>query len=237
MIEAELKALVRRPGAVLRHLEGGYGPGRAEVYRDTSYDTPGGELLDGDRELRIREIEGADGSRRALLTYKGPRVDGPSGSKPEHETAVADAGAAHGIARGLGYLPRLAFEKRCRNYAVERDGRRGLGRAGPGAGRCARADGRARHRGRRLHPRALHGRGGGPARCGGWGPDGAVSCGPAGFRWAGCCSSGCGAWDCRASDRRASGCRVFRRPGVRGGSVAGAPCLPASGRGRTAVLG
>ncbi|MFE2410748.1 class IV adenylate cyclase [Kitasatospora sp. NPDC059408] len=94
------------------------------MYRDTSYDTPGGELLDGDRELRIREIEGADGSRRALLTYKSPRVDGPSGSKPEHETAVADAGAAHGIARGLGYLPRLAFEKRCRNYAVERDGRR-----------------------------------------------------------------------------------------------------------------
>ncbi|MFF3109449.1 CYTH domain-containing protein [Kitasatospora sp. NPDC057904] len=42
------------------------------MYRDTSYDTPGGELLDGDRELRIREIEGADGSRRALLTYKGP---------------------------------------------------------------------------------------------------------------------------------------------------------------------
>ncbi|MQS14988.1 CYTH domain-containing protein [Streptomyces kaniharaensis] len=126
MIEAELKAVVRQSGALLRRLEGRYGPGRAEVYRDTYYDAPGGELLDGDRELRIREVEGADGSRRTLLTYKDARVDEASGSKPEYETVVADAGAAHGIVRGLGYLPRLAFEKRCRNYAVERAGRRFL---------------------------------------------------------------------------------------------------------------
>ncbi|MFI8456169.1 class IV adenylate cyclase [Kitasatospora sp. NPDC085464] len=126
MIEAELKALVRQPGVLLRHLEGLHGPGRAEVYRDTYYDLPDGSLLAADRELRIREIESSDGGRRALLTHKGARVDDESGSKPEHETAVADAGAAHAILRGLGYLPRLAFEKHCRNYTLERDGRRFL---------------------------------------------------------------------------------------------------------------
>ncbi|MER7754545.1 CYTH domain-containing protein [Kitasatospora sp. NPDC097643] len=126
MIEAELKARVREPGAVLRRLESACGPGRAEVYRDTYYDAPDGRLLGGDRELRIREVVSADGSRRALLTYKEARVDQASGSKPEHETAVADAEAAHAIVRGLGLAPRLVFEKRCRNYQLEREGWRFL---------------------------------------------------------------------------------------------------------------
>ncbi|GAB7188064.1 class IV adenylate cyclase [Kitasatospora sp. Ki12] len=126
MIEAELKALARQPGVLLRRLEGTHGPGRAEVYRDTYYDLPDGSLLGTDRELRVREIEDADGGRRALLTYKGARVDEASGSKPEHETAVADAGAAHAIVRALGYRARLSFEKHCRNYRLERGGRRFL---------------------------------------------------------------------------------------------------------------
>ncbi|MFH8385195.1 class IV adenylate cyclase [Kitasatospora sp. NPDC018058] len=123
MIEAELKALVRQPSLMLRTLEGTYGPGRAEVYRDTYYDLPDGSLLAADRELRIRDIESVDGTRRTLLTYKDPRVDRASAAKPEHETAVADAEAAHAIVRGLGYRVRLAYQKHCRNYVWEREGR------------------------------------------------------------------------------------------------------------------
>ncbi|MFB7476784.1 class IV adenylate cyclase [Kitasatospora sp. NPDC056184] len=126
MIEAELKALLREPDAVLRRLEDAYGPGRVEVYRDTYYDTPDGQLAAYDRELRIREVAGADGGRTVLLTYKGARVDEASGSKPEHETWVADGEAAHAIVRGLGHRPGLVFEKRCRTYAFEREGRRVL---------------------------------------------------------------------------------------------------------------
>ncbi|MFB6892364.1 CYTH domain-containing protein, partial [Kitasatospora sp. NPDC056327] len=85
--------MVREPGAVLRRLEGGYGPGRAEVCRDTYCDTPDGRPGSGDRESRIREATGADGSRTVLLTYKGARVDGESGSKPEHGTRAAEARA------------------------------------------------------------------------------------------------------------------------------------------------
>ncbi len=96
------------------------------MYRDTYYDTPDGQLTDSNGELRIREVTGADGGRTVLLTYKSARVDEASGSKPEHETRVADAEAAHAIVRGLGEVPRLAFEKRCRNYAFAYTGRRML---------------------------------------------------------------------------------------------------------------
>ncbi|GAA1404948.1 hypothetical protein GCM10009639_51380 [Kitasatospora putterlickiae] len=44
MIEAELKSVVREPGALPRRLEDAYGPGRAEVHRNTCHDTPGGQL-------------------------------------------------------------------------------------------------------------------------------------------------------------------------------------------------
>ncbi len=60
MIEAELKAVVRDPEAVMSRLEDAHGPGQTEVYQDTYYDTPTGVLADGDRELRIRTVHAAD---------------------------------------------------------------------------------------------------------------------------------------------------------------------------------
>ncbi|MFE7192354.1 CYTH domain-containing protein [Kitasatospora sp. NPDC057541] len=71
MIEAELKAVVREPDTVLRRLEDAYGPGRAEVYRDTYYDTAGGRLSATDRELRIRELPAALAAVRAVLAGLG----------------------------------------------------------------------------------------------------------------------------------------------------------------------
>ncbi|WP_030061745.1 class IV adenylate cyclase [Streptomyces novaecaesareae] len=124
-IEAELKAVVRNPEHVLARLEELYGAGRAEVYRDTYYDAPDGSLTGTDRELRIRTVHGPDDTR-TVLTYKGARVDEASGSKWEAETRVEDSEAAHEIIRGIGFTPRIRFEKRCRNYAFERDGWRFL---------------------------------------------------------------------------------------------------------------
>ncbi|MFI9361917.1 class IV adenylate cyclase [Kitasatospora sp. NPDC053057] len=122
-IEAEFKAVVRDPEGVLKQLEQQYGVGRAEVYRDTYYDAPDGGLMGADRELRIRTVHGPEDTR-TVLTYKGARVDEASGSKPEAETRVEDADAMHEIVRGLGFVPRIAFEKRCRNYSFQRDGQR-----------------------------------------------------------------------------------------------------------------
>lgn len=121
-IEAELKAVVRDPEGVMGRLEEAYGPGRPEVYQDTYYDTPTGTLDGGDRELRIRTVHAPDDTR-TVLTYKGARVDAASGSKPEAQTRVEDAEAAHEIVRGLGYVPIIAFEKRCRNYSFQHAGR------------------------------------------------------------------------------------------------------------------
>ncbi|MEU6802508.1 class IV adenylate cyclase [Streptomyces neyagawaensis] len=121
MIEAELKARVHSPEAVMRLLDE-RAEARVEVYRDTYYDRPDGSLEKAGEELRVRTVHGSDGTR-TVLTYKGATVDEDSGSKPEHETRVEDAGAAHAILRGLGHVEVIAFEKRCRNYSFEAGGR------------------------------------------------------------------------------------------------------------------
>lgn len=124
VIEAELKARVHAPEAVLRLLEA-RATGRAEVYQDTYYDDREGSLEAKDQELRVRTVNGPDDTR-SVLTFKGAKVDEASGSKPEHETRVADPQAVHAILKDLGYVPVIAFEKRCRNYDFEARGRRML---------------------------------------------------------------------------------------------------------------
>ncbi|SBT91394.1 adenylate cyclase, class 2 [Streptomyces sp. DI166] len=124
MIEAELKARVHAPEAVMRRLEE-RAVARVEVYRDTYFDRPDGSLDKAGQELRVRTVHSADGTR-TVLTWKGAAVDAESGSKPEHETRVEDAEQAHAILRGLGHVEVIAFEKRCRNYEFEARGRRML---------------------------------------------------------------------------------------------------------------
>ena len=45
-----------------------------------------------------------------------PAADAASGSKPEHETKVADAAVVDEILRALGLEHLVAFEKHCANY-------------------------------------------------------------------------------------------------------------------------
>ncbi|MFD0003583.1 class IV adenylate cyclase [Streptomyces sp. NPDC127178] len=124
MIEAELKARVHSPEAV-RQLLDQRAEARVEVYRDTYYDRPDGSLEKADQELRVRTVLGASGAR-TVLTFKEAAVDEDSGSKPEYETAVADAEAARAILLSLGHVEVIAFEKQCRNYDFEARGRRML---------------------------------------------------------------------------------------------------------------
>ncbi|WP_327319270.1 class IV adenylate cyclase [Streptomyces sp. NBC_01235] len=124
MIEAELKARVHAPEAVMRMLDE-RAEARVEVYQDAYYDRHDGSLEKADQELRVRTVHGADGLR-TVLTFKSAAVDEESGSKPEHETRVEDSEAAHAILRGLGYVPVIAFEKRCRNYDFTARGRQML---------------------------------------------------------------------------------------------------------------
>jgi adenylate cyclase, class 2 len=121
LIEAELKARVRDPAALrdaLRRLASE----EISVYRDTYYDRPGRELTTQGRELRVRVME-TSGVRRAVLTYKEPPADAASGSKPEHETKVADAAVVDEILCALGLEHLVAFEKHCANYRFTARGR------------------------------------------------------------------------------------------------------------------
>ncbi|WAZ26334.1 class IV adenylate cyclase [Streptomyces cinnabarinus] len=124
MIEAELKARVHAPEAVMRQLDE-RATARVEVYRDTYYDRLDGSLEKAGEELRVRTVHGVDGTR-TVLTHKGAAVDAESGSKPEHEARVEDADQAHAILRGLGYAELIAFEKRCRNHDFTAHGRQML---------------------------------------------------------------------------------------------------------------
>lgn len=120
-VEAELKAHVRKPDRV-RDLLRNRSTERVEIYVDTYFDRPDGTLTDDGRELRVRVIDGEDGSR-AVLTYKEPAVDQSSGSKPEYESGVEDAAAVRAILDHLGYVQTIAFTKHCRNYRFMVDGR------------------------------------------------------------------------------------------------------------------
>ncbi|WP_413803892.1 class IV adenylate cyclase [Streptomyces iranensis] len=121
MIEAELKARVHNSEYVMGQLDQ-RAEGRAEVYQDTYYDDPSRSLDTQDQELRVRTIHGPN-STRSVLTYKSARIDSVSGSKPEHETRVDNPEAVHAMLRGLGYLPVIEFQKRCRNYEFSSYGR------------------------------------------------------------------------------------------------------------------
>lgn len=121
MIEAELKARVREPDALCGRLRRLADEERS-VYRDTYYDRPGRGLTGEGRELRVRVIETGE-MRRTVLTYKEPAVDAGSGSKPEHETKVADGAVLDTVFRALGLEHLVAFEKRCANYRFTAQGR------------------------------------------------------------------------------------------------------------------
>jgi adenylate cyclase, class 2 len=122
VIEAELKARVADPEALRARLRG-LADEEISVYHDTYYDTPGRELTGSGHELRVRVIDSADGARRTVLTYKEPPADAATRSKPEHETAVADATVLDVILRALGTVHLVAFEKRCANYRFTAKGR------------------------------------------------------------------------------------------------------------------
>lgn len=121
MIEAELKARVADPDALHAALVDRAAEPERATYSDVYLDRAG-ELEAECRELRVRAVDTSTG-RRVILTYKGAAVDEVTGSKPEHETEVADRDAALAILEGLGYGRTIEFTKECSNYRWSTDGR------------------------------------------------------------------------------------------------------------------
>jgi adenylate cyclase class 2 len=120
VIEAELKARLSDPGGV-RSALAGRSDGERATYHDTYFDTPEESLERDGKELRLRTVESA-GSVRHMLTVKEQVFDATSGSKPEHETSVAEPAAVVHMLKALGYGPVIDFTKHCENYRFTAQG-------------------------------------------------------------------------------------------------------------------
>lgn len=121
MIEAELKARVRDVETLHERLRA-LATAELSIYRDTYYDLPGRPFTAQGRELRVRVVETGE-MRRTLLTYKEPAVDQASGSKPEHETKVADPVVVDTVLAALGAEHLVTLSKHCANYRFSSHGR------------------------------------------------------------------------------------------------------------------
>lgn len=109
MLETEVK-LRLADAAVFRSqlIERGWRPDRQVFERNTVFDTPGAELLQSQRLLRIRQIDD-----RAIVTVKLPAsYNGPHKVRQEHQFETNDVEQARQAFLGLGYAPQWIYEKR-----------------------------------------------------------------------------------------------------------------------------
>lgn len=114
LVEVELKATVSdvdHVRAALEHLA----PGIDETYHDAYYDLADETLTARDQELRVRTVTNDAGSR-SLLTFKTAPVEETSGSRPEHETEIADPTVVGTVLEALGAVEVISFRKLCRNH-------------------------------------------------------------------------------------------------------------------------
>ncbi|WP_428389859.1 class IV adenylate cyclase [Mucisphaera sp.] len=80
---------------------------------NTYFDTHDQRLKAGDQGLRIRLTRSENGTdRKVYLTHKGPRSHGGLKRRSEAEVEISSAEDAADLLVGLGYIPRLTFEKR-----------------------------------------------------------------------------------------------------------------------------
>ena len=121
LVEVELKARIDHVGHVRAELER-LAPGVEETYHDTYYDLPDEALTLRDQELRVRTVTNEAGSR-SVLTFKTAPVEEASGSRPEHETELADPAVADTVLKALGAVELISFRKLCRNHRFTAEGR------------------------------------------------------------------------------------------------------------------
>jgi adenylate cyclase class 2 len=114
MLEVEAKAHLDDPQAAVRRL---IDMGAREVFysvqRDTYYRHPGRDFAATDEALRIREEEG-----RAILTYKGPKVDTETKTREELEVTLVDHKAMGTLLLRLGFEPVAVVEKHRRGFRL-----------------------------------------------------------------------------------------------------------------------
>ena len=85
---------------------------------DVYFDAPHRDFAARDEALRLRTESTPDGTAD-ILTYKGPRLEGPSKARSEHETSVGDPEAVRATLSALGFSAAATVEKTRRRYDLE----------------------------------------------------------------------------------------------------------------------
>ncbi len=122
MLEVEVKyRSTDRTLAVATLLDWGATLSQDRTDVDLYFQAPDRDLKATDEAFRLRRI-----GPKNCLTYKGPRRDAETKTRPEIEVALADgaetASAAEQLLAGLGYKPVATVRKKRRVYAFSRDG-------------------------------------------------------------------------------------------------------------------
>jgi len=78
---------------------------------DQLFDLPTAALRQSDRILRLRKTTSAEGTRHAMVTYKGPATRDIYKSREEIEFNVSDSDTFTLVLERLGYQPVFRYEK------------------------------------------------------------------------------------------------------------------------------
>jgi adenylate cyclase class 2 len=82
--------------------------------RDTYYNHPNRDFAQTDEALRVRETQG-----RAVLTYKGPKLDPSSKTREEIELEIADSASMKPLLAKLGFTEVALVIKQRTKYAMD----------------------------------------------------------------------------------------------------------------------
>ncbi|MBS3761608.1 MAG: class IV adenylate cyclase [Halodesulfurarchaeum sp.] len=85
---------------------------------DVYFDAPHRDFAARDEALRLREQTDSDGST-TVLTHKGPRLEGATKTRTEHETEVGSRDEMQAALTALGFSPAATVEKTRDRYAFE----------------------------------------------------------------------------------------------------------------------
>ena len=85
---------------------------------DVYFEAPHRDFAARDEALRLREETDPDGTR-TVLTYKGPRLEGATKTRTEHETSVGSRTEMQAALSELGFSPAATVEKTRDQYTFE----------------------------------------------------------------------------------------------------------------------
>lgn len=121
MIEVEIKLPVRDKSATEQALCSlGFSAGDLVWESDTYFTSDSHDFKKLDEALRIRSCENrTTGETKAVITYKGPKLDKISMTRKELETGIEDAKVCTEIFTSIGFRPIFPVRKLRRYYHLE----------------------------------------------------------------------------------------------------------------------